>query len=114
MKMRKIIYILLPTLLLLCGTVAMSQTLRMNGTTNGTTVTTCNATLFDSGGPNGDYQSSETYTITFCAVNPNSAVVAEILALNTESSFDIRVINNTLIREPVFPREGTDISWCRL
>ncbi len=87
--MKKIICILLPSLLLFCAPCAMSQTLRLDPTTNGTTITTCSATLYDSGGPNGQYQSGETYTITFCAENPNSAVVLEVIALNTESvSFD--------------------------
>ncbi len=87
--MKKIICILLPSLLLFCAPCAMPQTLRLDPTTNGTTITTCSATLYDSGGPNGQYQSGETYTITFCAENPNSAVVLEVIALNTESvSFD--------------------------
>lgn len=70
---------------ILMGLSAFSQEIILNEETNGTTVTTCSATLYDSGGPDGNYQSSETYRITFCAENPNWAVVAEIVYLNTES-----------------------------
>ncbi|MBR3946330.1 MAG: T9SS type A sorting domain-containing protein [Bacteroidales bacterium] len=73
---------------ILMGLSAFSQEIILNEETNGTTVTTCSATLYDSGGPDGNYQSSETYRITFCAENPNSAVVAEIVYLNTEIPYD--------------------------
>jgi len=87
--MKKIIYILLSTLFLLYGFETMAQTYNLNSTTNGRTVTTCNATLYDSGGPNGNYSTSETYTITFCSEIPNAPVIAEIVYLNTESvSYD--------------------------
>lgn len=34
---------------------------------NGTTITSCNAILYDSGGPAGTYQNSEDYSVTFCS-----------------------------------------------
>ena len=73
---------------ILMGLSAFSQEIILNEETNDTTVTTCSATLYDSGGPDGNYQSSETYRITFCAENPNWAVVAEIVYLSTEIPYD--------------------------
>ena len=47
------------------------QTIIMNSSTNGSTVnlTSCSATLYDSGGPNGNYGTNENYTITVCVPN---------------------------------------------
>ncbi|NJN77503.1 MAG: hypothetical protein HC803_03545, partial [Saprospiraceae bacterium] len=43
-----------------------AQTVILNAASNGTTVTTCNATFYDSGGPNGFYGNNQNFTITFC------------------------------------------------
>ena len=60
--------------LLLCLFAAGSfaqQTITMNSSTNGSTVnlTSCSATLYDSGGPNGNYGTNESYRITVCVPN---------------------------------------------
>jgi len=49
---------------LLFSTNAISQVYNI-ATNNGQNITTCSGTLYDSGGPTGDYQTNETYTITF-------------------------------------------------
>ncbi|MCK9499698.1 MAG: PKD domain-containing protein [Bacteroidales bacterium] len=41
----------------------------------GGTITTCEGTLYDSGGPNGNYSSSENYTITICSEDGNFLVL---------------------------------------
>lgn len=75
-------------LLLFFSVTAFSQTINLNASASGSTVTTCNATLYDSGGPNGQYQSSENYSITFCGT-ANAPIIVEVVNLNTESvSFD--------------------------
>ncbi|NJL74153.1 MAG: hypothetical protein HC892_03035 [Saprospiraceae bacterium] len=40
---------------------------------NGKTISSCNATFYDSGGPNGRYENQENYRITFCPDNANNA-----------------------------------------
>lgn len=58
-------------LLLICclsGTL-MAQDYILDGATNNTTITTCSGTFYDSGGPSGQYQGDEDYTITFCSNN---------------------------------------------
>jgi len=65
------------------------QTITMNSSTNGTTVTMtgCTATLYDSGGPSGNYDNSENYTITVCV--PSGYPMELDVTMNTEStSFD--------------------------
>ena len=82
----KIIYI--TVLFLLLGMTGFSQTYNLDGTTNGRTITTCSATLYDSGGADGNYSASENYTITFCG-EANAPMVVTVEALRTESvSFD--------------------------
>jgi len=93
---KKIIYITVLSLLL--GLAGYSQTYNLNSDTNGSTITTCNATLYDSGGPDGNYSASENYTITFCGV-ANAPMIVSVEALRTESTtFDyLRIYdgNNT-------------------
>jgi len=83
----KNIYISL--LFVLLGISGYSQdVITLNAASNGTTVTTCNATLYDSGGPNGQYSDGENYTITFCGT-ANAPIIVEVVALRTESvSYD--------------------------
>jgi hypothetical protein len=64
-----------------------AQNIILNGTTNNTTVNTCNATLYDSGGSGGQYQNSESYTITICS-DAGSTVELDIVSFATESGFD--------------------------
>ncbi len=52
-------------LLLLLANYTFSQTYNLDATTNGTTHITCDATLYDSGGPTGNYADNEAYEITF-------------------------------------------------
>ncbi|MBI5539109.1 MAG: gliding motility-associated C-terminal domain-containing protein [Bacteroidia bacterium] len=46
-----------------------SQTYNLNSSINNTTISGCNFTLYDSGGPVSSYQNSENYTVTFCSGN---------------------------------------------
>lgn len=66
---------------------AKAQTVLMNNSTNGTTVNTCNATIYDSGGATGDYQVSENYTLTICS-DIGSTIVLDIISFNTENNYD--------------------------
>lgn len=49
-------------------------------------MTSCSATLYDSGGPNGSYSSNESYRVTVCV--PSGYPMELNVSLNTESSFD--------------------------
>ena len=80
----RIIYI--TVLFLLLGLAGYSQVYNINQIT--APVTTCNATLYDSGGPNGQYSDGENYTVTFCGA-AGAPIIVEVVSLRTESvSFD--------------------------
>jgi gliding motility-associated-like protein len=51
-----------------------SQTVLLSSATNGTTVTTCNATFYDSGGPSNSYANNQNFTITFCPNTVGSGI----------------------------------------
>jgi len=55
--------------LLLIFFISISFGINLDTLTNDSTIYTCSDTLYDSGGPSGDYQSSEDYSITFCSTN---------------------------------------------
>ena len=78
----KIIYITL--IFLLLGLAGFSQVMNLDASSTGSTITTCNATLYDSGGPDGNYTANENYTITFCGES-NAPIIVEVVALRTES-----------------------------
>ncbi len=55
--------------------------------TNGSS-TTCNATFFDSGGPDGNYQNNESFIYTFHPGIENSNIRVEFLTFNIESHWN--------------------------
>ena len=80
----KSLYIIIAILLLSLVSKAQ-ETYNLDANTNGSTITTCNATLYDSGGPDGQYSSSENYSITFCGM-ANAPIIVEVVYLSTESA----------------------------
>ncbi len=54
----------------------------------GGTVTTCNASFFDSGGSGGAYANNENYTITFCGDGTNDSLYINFTLFNIESCCD--------------------------
>ncbi|MBR5983239.1 MAG: T9SS type A sorting domain-containing protein [Bacteroidales bacterium] len=69
---------------LLLGIAGYSQVINLDATTTGSTITTCSATIYDSGGPDGNYSASENYTITFYSDN-GGAIIIDVLSFRTES-----------------------------
>ncbi len=65
-----------------------AQVYLLNSETNGTTISTCSGTLYDSGGEMGSYQSNENYTITICSVDPNSNISLQFNEFTIENPFD--------------------------
>lgn len=59
----------------------------LNAANNGTTVNTCGAMLFDSGGPTGDYVNNENYTMTFTS-NSGGCIRAVLQYYNIEKDWD--------------------------
>ncbi len=55
--------------------------------TNGTTHTTCNAILYDSGGELGPYNNSENISVTFCSAI-NEVIQIEFVTFELEQGFD--------------------------
>ncbi|MBR4582590.1 MAG: T9SS type A sorting domain-containing protein [Bacteroidales bacterium] len=70
---------------LLLGIAGYSQVINLDATTTGSTITTCNATLYDSGGSDGNYSANENYEITFCSELTGQRIIVEVVLLNTES-----------------------------
>ncbi|PHI20353.1 hypothetical protein CEQ90_07760 [Lewinellaceae bacterium SD302] len=55
--------------------------------TESQTVESCSGALFDSGGPNGNYQDLEDYTFTIISTE-GTAVILDIVELNIEATYD--------------------------
>ncbi len=53
------------------------------------TVTTCSGTFYDSGGPDGDYNSNENFVYTICPDDPNLISVIEFIDFETPGGTDI-------------------------
>ncbi len=51
-------------------------------------INTCNATFYDSGGPDGNYGNSENYTLTFYPGSANSAIMAVFSSFLVESGYE--------------------------
>ncbi|HPL23479.1 MAG TPA: carboxypeptidase regulatory-like domain-containing protein [Candidatus Cloacimonadota bacterium] len=66
--------------------------LMSNGTQSVTDGTTYS--FYDSGGPDGNYQSSENYTFTFTAANPTSIIHVLFTEFHTENNWDFLKIYN--------------------
>ncbi len=63
----KTLYFVITTCILLTIKGYSQTNHNLTAATNGTTITSCNANLYDSGGPTGTYQNGEDYSITFCS-----------------------------------------------
>ncbi|MDR2010487.1 MAG: hypothetical protein LBQ22_08390, partial [Bacteroidales bacterium] len=88
-------------LVLLLSLSAVSQTYTLNSSLNNQTITTCGGTLYDSGGPTGNYGNNENYTVTICSDNGGS-ITLNFTEFSTESvSFDYMTVydanNNSVI-----------------
>lgn len=69
-----------------------------------TTVTTCLAMFYDSGGQNGAYNNNENLTMTFLPATTGANVKASFLSFNTESGYDyLYIYNGPNISAPQFP-----------
>ncbi len=69
-----------------------------------TTVNTCFAMFYDTGGPNGNYSSSESLTMTFLPSSAGSNIQASFTSFNTESGYDyLYIYDGTNISAPQFP-----------
>lgn len=83
--MMKRFFILGFLLALLWGTVC-GQTYILNAALNGQTITTCSGTFYDSGGPNGDYSSSQNYIVTFVSATPGLCIQVHFTSFYLESA----------------------------
>ena len=86
MKTNNIKFLLVALSCLFAVSVSAQQIITMNSSTHNTTVTmtTCSATLYDSGGASGNYSNSENYTITVCA--PSGYPMELEVSMNTENT----------------------------
>ncbi|KAA3627161.1 MAG: hypothetical protein DWQ02_19925, partial [Bacteroidetes bacterium] len=53
-----------------------------------TSTTACFGTLYDSGGPDGDYTSNENHTFTICPSDLNNCIYIDFNSFNLENNFD--------------------------
>ncbi|MCK9269135.1 MAG: C25 family cysteine peptidase [Bacteroidales bacterium] len=58
------------------------------------TVTTCVGLFYDSGGPNGQYGSSQDFVMTFLPATPDAIIKAEFLSFETENNYDFLYVYN--------------------
>ncbi|MDA3910790.1 MAG: hypothetical protein PF448_05490 [Bacteroidales bacterium] len=77
---------------LVSGTFTLAQNYNIDAV-DGTTITDCTITLFDSGGDTGDYANSETYSVTICSGSTDLLQVS-FASFDTESSYDYVTIYN--------------------
>jgi hypothetical protein len=63
-------------------------------TMSNATITSCTGTLYDSGGPNNNYQNNENYTLTIVPSAANSSVIITFANFNLESGWDYLYIYN--------------------
>ncbi|MEA3447535.1 MAG: hypothetical protein U9Q98_03670, partial [Bacteroidota bacterium] len=73
--------------LCLLPVLAVAQTYNLDASTNGQTINTCEATLFDEGGSAGNYADDSDYEITFASTN-NSCIRAVIKFYEFEHECD--------------------------
>ncbi len=85
------INLLLFSLLTVGFSAATAQTYNLDATTDGSVISTCSATLYDEGGPTGDYGINNDYEITFASTN-NSCIRAVIESYEFEDAFDYLII----------------------
>ncbi|MFH2095049.1 MAG: choice-of-anchor L domain-containing protein, partial [Bacteroidota bacterium] len=98
--MRNILFVLIA---LISGySVIYGQTFNLNATNTGTTQTTCNATLYDSGGPSGTYQNSENYSITFCSGTTDCMQIQFLGTFQVEAGWDeVNIYDGSSIAAPL-------------
>lgn len=84
LKDQKVLFVILSTFFF----VSLSSQAQTYLISDGGTVTTCSGTIYDSGGPDEDYSSSETYQMTFCADDPAACLQLEFISLFLESNWD--------------------------
>jgi len=85
-----------------------AQVIVLDGSTSGSTVSTCNATIYDSGGPNGNYGINEDFQITICSEITGASVILEIINFDTEGSFDeLSIYDGTQLTSPTLVADAS-------
>ncbi len=74
--------ILILNILLIASLSSIGQTYLIS---QGGTINTCSGTIYDSGGPNGNYGNYENYTITICSSIPGATLSLHFTQFNFES-----------------------------
>ena len=82
--MKKNIYLIITFVFLSFGLSAQDYNIN---DVNGQTLNICSGTLYDSGGPTGEYSNNEDYTVTICAPAGQHASL-NFLILETEANYD--------------------------
>lgn len=78
-----------------------AQTYLLNASTNGTTVSTCSGTFYDSGGNGGNYTNNENYTITFSSSSGN-CIQLNFTAFRTQGGNDyLYLYDGTSVAAPL-------------
>ena len=67
----------------------------------GTNANTCSAVLFDSGGPNGNYQNNETLTSVLTPSTPGAKVQLTFTTFNTATNDEVRIYDGPTANAPL-------------
>jgi gliding motility-associated-like protein len=77
---------------------------------NNQTITTCSGTFYDSGGPTGNYLSSEVYTVTFCPATVGGFIRLNFTSFNVGPGDQMEVFDGPSTASPSYGVLNTTIN----
>lgn len=79
---------------------AQTYTMGTAPAANGSSITTCSGTFYDSGGPTGSYGNGQNVTVTFCSGSPTQNMRLTFNALDLDQNDVLTVYNGNSVAAP--------------